>query len=176
MQKCAKSTIALTLLLLCTGTSTHTSTARLIGGALFVGTGLTVLGQADELFLLDELGEKCNMSKEDINNVLSASILAYGIGCLPLDQETGKAIRTWAFRAPFIAALTGIVSSKTCNLVLSKIPGIGAYLGACSNTKCQGACNKCKVRTVLTTVTLWNYLVSRGVTYLETSRIGEYLL
>lgn len=154
----------------------HASTARILGGTLFTCIGLTAVGQADELLILDDLSEQCNMSKEDIQAVLTASIVSFGIGCLPFDGDTGKSIRRWAFRAPFIAALAGLTSSKTFKYVASKIPGVGSYVGACSNKTCQGACNTCKIRTMLTTITIWHYLAKLPINWLENTRIGNYLI
>lgn len=176
MKKNSIKIIILTIGMITVHHSVDASPARILGGTLFAGVGLTALGQADELLILDDLSEQCNISKDDIQAVLTASIVSFGIGSLPFDGNTGKSIRLWAFRAPFIAALAGLTSSKTFKYVASKIPGVGSYLGACSNKTCQGVCNTCKIRTMLTTMTIWHYLAKLPINWLEETRIGNYLI
>jgi len=144
-------------------------------GAGIIGGGLTALGKADESRLLDKVSRKCNVSKEDLHAALAASIMLYGIGCLPIGNELGLPLRQFAFRTPFVAALVGVVSSQAVKNIVAEIPGIGVYFGACLDNSCEGACNQCKVRTTMIALTLWRYVVAQKVEWLENSRMGSWL-
>jgi hypothetical protein len=151
------------------------SAGRVVLGSLVIGGGLTALGRAEDSQFLDRLSYKCNMSKEDLHAALATSIMLYGIGCLPIGDELGLPLRQFAFRAPFVAALVGMVSSQAVKKIISQVPGIGVYFGACSEEYCEGACNQCKVRTTMIALTLWKYMVAPKIEAVENSRMGSWL-
>ncbi len=135
---------------------------------LIAGTGLTLLGQLEDFIRLDSISQWLNVSKSDIRSVVGSSMFLAVLGNLPLkNMHTENTLRKYAFRVPFFAALHSFVASKRLKSILTKVPLVGTFLGACDDITCQGECNSCKIRTTLMSVGLWQSLVGQVIKSFE---------
>jgi hypothetical protein len=100
------------------------------------------------------------MSKTNVSVKEWKAVLEIMAGCAVLgligNQSLTNTLNSFFVRAPIVAGITMLVTSKTFNQIVSKIPYIGKPIGGCDNVECQGCCNECKARKAMMVIVLFN--------------------